>query len=136
MIRQRKAKDATASTSNEEQQQPNKQSESCVFFGGDLNKFYNNLETGLTRDPNNIVNYAVHRWMGYKHSTFEHYHLMRGALKRYHPSPESPIRLFDACCGLGAGLMWFEREEPTWSLYGHTISEGQLDWINNSSKST
>ena len=45
------------------------------FFNGDLNQFYNNLEKDIKRDANNIDNYAVHRWMGDKHSTYEHYYL-------------------------------------------------------------
>jgi len=101
------------------------------FFNGDLNKFYNNLEKDIVRDPKNIDNYAVHRWMGDKHSTYEHYTLMRSAVKRYHPFPDKPKRMFDGGCGLGAGLMWFEREEPEWTLLGHTISETQYDWIEN-----
>jgi len=39
------------------------------------------------------------------------------------------IRAFDAGCGLGAGLMWFEQHEPNWDLVGHTISEEQHKWI-------
>lgn len=37
--------------------------------------------------------------------------------------------MFDAGCGLGAGLMWFEQHEPNWNLVGHTISEEQHKWI-------
>ena len=39
------------------------------------------------------------------------------------------LRVFDAGCGLGAGLMWFDRAEPSWDLVGHTISEEQYKWI-------
>lgn len=101
------------------------------FFNGDLNQFYNNLEKDIVRDPNNIDNYAVHRWMGEKHSTYEHYVLMKNAVERYHPIPEKPKRVFDGGCGLGAGLMWWEREQPEWTLLGHTISETQYDWIQH-----
>jgi 2-polyprenyl-3-methyl-5-hydroxy-6-metoxy-1,4-benzoquinol methylase len=118
-----------AAPASQQQQEQQPKSDPWKFFNGDLNLFYNNLEKDIQRDANNIDNYAVHRWMGDKHSTYEHYYLMKSALQRYHPFPSTPKRMFDGGCGLGAGLMWFEREEPEWTLLGHTISETQYEWI-------
>mmetsp|Transcript_16529 Transcript_16529/g.34901 ORF Transcript_16529/g.34901 Transcript_16529/m.34901 type:complete len:1041 (+) Transcript_16529:174-3296(+) len=123
-----------------------------TFYNGDLNEYYNKLERDehAKRNPNKITSYAVHRWMGPKGSTLVHYELVRGAiheliLGKVPPPPlgddnaaasnalpssnEKKLRVFDAGCGLGAGLMWFEQHEPAWDLVGHTISEEQHKWI-------
>ncbi|KAL7536097.1 hypothetical protein ACHAWF_005365 [Thalassiosira exigua] len=116
------------------------------WYGGDLNEYYNKLERDehAKRDPNDISSYAVHRWMGPERSTLIHYQLVRESiyelvLGREAPSSEAAskatsgasekLRVFDAGCGLGPGLMWIERHEPEWGLVGHTISEVQFKWI-------
>jgi len=115
------------------------------WYDGNLNEYYNKLERDehAKRDPNVITSYAVHRWMGPDGSTLVHYDLVRAAIYELvlykHPPPPSQsshpdgnadkIRVFDAGCGLGAGLMWFEQHEPKWDLVGHTISEEQHKWI-------
>jgi len=115
------------------------------WFGGDIGAYYDKLEADEheKRDPNVITSYAVHRWMGPDYSTLIHYDLIRQAiyelvLGKIAPSSESPstsdskvLRVFDAGCGLGPGLMWFEQQEPHWELVGHTISEDQHKWIIN-----
>ena len=120
------------------------------WFDGDLNEYYNKLERDehAKRKPDVITTYAVHRWMGPDHSTLIHYELIRGAIyevvlgewpkylgKNLDGAPSQTaggmarLRVFDAGCGLGAGLMWFDRAEPSWDLVGHTISEEQYKWI-------
>mmetsp|Transcript_24578 Transcript_24578/g.52964 ORF Transcript_24578/g.52964 Transcript_24578/m.52964 type:complete len:747 (-) Transcript_24578:1197-3437(-) len=110
------------------------------WYDGDLNEYYNKLERDehAKRDPNKITSYAVHRWMGPKpnHSTLIHYELVRQAiyelvLGQYAPPSQShsKLRVFDAGCGLGAGLMWFGEHEQNWELVGHTISDEQHKWI-------
>lgn len=79
--------------------------------------------------------------MGPEGSTLTHYELVRRAiyelvLGKFPPPSQSAgdsdrIRVFDAGCGLGPGLMWFEQHEPRWDLVGHTISEEQHKWIVN-----
>mmetsp|Transcript_337 Transcript_337/g.717 ORF Transcript_337/g.717 Transcript_337/m.717 type:complete len:694 (-) Transcript_337:28-2109(-) len=114
------------------------------WFDGNLNEYYNKLERDEheKRDPNVITSYAVHRWMGPEKKTLTHYQLVREAIyehviRRFPPSAETvagdgvALRVFDAGCGLGAGLMWFEQHEPSWELVGHTISEDQYNWIVN-----
>ncbi len=114
------------------------------WFDGNLNEYYNKLERDEhdKRDPNVITSYAVHRWMGPEKKTLTHYQLVREAIyehviRRFPPSAETiasdgvTLRVFDAGCGLGAGLMWFEQHEPSWELVGHTISEDQYHWIVN-----
>merc|ERR1740124_82170 len=43
------------------------------------------------------------------------------------------LHVYDAGCGHGAGLMWFETNpsSKTWDMVGHTISEAQIDFIHN-----
>ena len=103
--------------------------EEWTWFHGDLNEYYNKLERDehAKRKPDVITSYAVHRWLGKppNHSTLVHYQLVRAEiydhLLRTHvslaPSNES-LRVFDAGCGLGAGLMWFEQNEPNFELVG------------------
>lgn len=111
------------------------------WFDGNLGEYYDKLEHDehAKRKPNVITSYAVHRWMGPKHSTLEHYNLIRsaiyetvlGELPSQSPSTNTtPLRVFDAGCGLGAGLMWFEQNEPNWAMVGHTISDEQFKWIS------
>ena len=111
------------------------------WFDGNLGEYYNKLEQDehAKRKPNVITSYAVHRWMGPKHSTLEHYKLIRSAIYESvlgelppHSAGASTtsLRVFDAGCGLGAGLMWFEQNEPNWAMVGHTISEEQFKWIS------
>ena len=113
--------------------------EDWKWFDGNLGEYYDSLERDehAKRKPNVITSYAVHRWMGPKRSTLEHYSLIRTAIYELVlgelPSPSgssaSPLRVFDAGCGLGAGLMWMEQHEPSWTMVGHTISEEQYKWI-------
>ena len=42
---------------------------------------------------------------------------------------EKSLLVVDAGCGLGAGLTWLERAEPSWKFLGYTISSSQQDWI-------
>lgn len=100
------------------------------WFNGDINAYYNSLEKDHKRDPNNIAKYAVHRWIGEKRSTVEHYKLLQGAIKRFHAKPNSALRGLDAGCGLGSGLMWMDQNQPHWKMTGHTLSEDQLKFIN------
>ena len=98
-----------------------------AWYNGDINEYYNKLERDehVKRKPEEIATYAVHRWLGPKHSTLVHYQLVRAEiydhLLQTHvslaPSNES-LRVFDAGCGLGAGLMWFEQNEPQFELVG------------------
>ena len=138
--------DSSTSVHNREEQSATEEhmdteEEDWKWFDGDLNEYYNKLERDehAKRDPNKITSYAVHRWMGPKYSTLIHYELVRAIiyeliLHKMVPSgedhlSESKMRVFDAGCGLGAGLMWFEQHEPAWDLVGHTISEDQHKWI-------
>ena len=110
------------------------------WFDGDLNAYYNTLTTeeDKKRDPNKISSYAVHRWLGDPQNTEEHYKLLfEAAGKHLVPSSSSlpskiqqlPLRVVDAGCGLGAGLMWMEQNAPEWTLTGYTISEEQHKYI-------
>ena len=101
-----------------------------TWFDGDMNEYYNSLEKDHKRDPKQIGKYAVHRWMGEKGSTEEHYKLLQSAVKRFHAKPNSELRGFDGGCGLGSGLMWMEQNQPNWKMTGHTVSEDQLKFIN------
>jgi len=105
-----------------------------TWFGGDLNEYYNKLERDqhAKRKPGDISSYAVHRWLGEDRSTLMHYQLIHEAILEHVTlggAQTSLRRIFDAGCGLGAGLMWFEQQEPGWELVGHTISEDQYKWI-------
>jgi 2-polyprenyl-3-methyl-5-hydroxy-6-metoxy-1,4-benzoquinol methylase len=100
-----------------------------TWFDGDLNAYYNSLEKDHKRDPNKIGDYAVHRWLGEKRSTEEHYALLHAAVNRHHRHPKSALNVLDGGCGLGAGLMWMERKQPNWKLKGHTISDDQYKFI-------
>lgn len=105
---------------------------SWTWFNGDVNKYYNKLiESDSKRNPNDIKSYAVHRWMGKDSSTLIHYELILAVIHQFFEDAENlDLRLLDAGCGLGAGLMWFETNGPsTWNLIGHTISTAQLDFI-------
>jgi cyclopropane fatty-acyl-phospholipid synthase-like methyltransferase len=101
------------------------------WFHGDLNAYYNHLEKDHTRNPKKIATYAVHRWMGDKRSTEEHYRLLDAAVSKHHKKYNSTLHVFDAGCGLGSGLMWMEKYHPNWVLTGNTISEGQQAFINS-----
>jgi len=108
---------------------------SWIWFNGDLNAYYNKLiASDSKRNPNVISSYAVHRWMGKDKSTLIHYELIHGMIQQFMGMEQSEsrnLRLLDAGCGLGAGLMWFETNAPkVWSLVGHTISTAQLEFIN------
>eukprot|EP00551_Chaetoceros_affinis_P005311 CAMPEP_0203685934 /NCGR_PEP_ID=MMETSP0090-20130426/48802_1 /ASSEMBLY_ACC=CAM_ASM_001088 /TAXON_ID=426623 /ORGANISM="Chaetoceros affinis, Strain CCMP159" /LENGTH=658 /DNA_ID=CAMNT_0050555147 /DNA_START=635 /DNA_END=2607 /DNA_ORIENTATION=+ len=108
--------------------------ESWIWFNGDLNAYYNKLiESDSKRNPNDIKSYAVHRWMGKDKSTLIHYELIHSSILQFiNKATERNLRLLDAGCGLGAGLMWFETYAPTlWNLVGHTISSAQLDFIHS-----
>lgn len=106
-----------------------------TWFDGNLNAYYNQLEKDIkNRNPQVIGSYAVHRWMGSKKSTLEHYHILRQAVSDHYASGGADgkyknFRVLDGGCGLGAALMWFEQKEPEWDLTGHTISEEQHRWI-------
>jgi len=101
------------------------------LFDGDLNKYYNALEKeDSKRDPNKPSSYAIHRWMGPKRSTEEHYKLLDKTITRHAlSSPDTSLRVFDGGCGLGSALMWLEQHHPLWNLTGHTISEEQHKFI-------
>ena len=121
---------------------PDKEEEGWKWFDGKIGDYYDSLERDehARRNPDVITSYAVHRWMGPQRKTLDHYLLIRKAIYeevfgKLPPSGEEPgdspypIRVFDAGCGLGAGLMWFEQTEKSWSMTGHTISEEQYKWI-------
>ncbi len=115
------------------------------WFDGNIGEYYDKLERDehAKRNPNVITSYAVHRWMGRQRKTLDHYILIRKAIyemvlgrlpppgEEVNPTGEDsyPLRVFDGGCGLGAGLMWFEQHERTWSMTGHTISQEQYTWI-------
>jgi 2-polyprenyl-3-methyl-5-hydroxy-6-metoxy-1,4-benzoquinol methylase len=110
------------------------------WFDGDLNAYYNSLTTDENhkRDPNQISTYAVHRWLGNPNNTEEQYQLLYNAMERHLSLSLSsstsfptrrPLKVFDAGCGLGAGLMWMEQRSPHWNLTGYTISEEQYKYI-------
>lgn len=105
---------------------------SWTWFEGDLNDYYNTLiESDSKRNPNVIKSYAVHRWLGKERSTLIHYELIYSMIRQHvDQSNNQNLRLLDAGCGLGAGLMWFETNVPEFTLVGHTISSAQLDFIN------
>lgn len=104
--------------------------DSWGWFNGDVNKYYNTLiGSDSKRDPNNIKTYAVHRWLGKERSTLVHYDLILSAMKQF--TSAEGLRVLDAGCGLGAGLMWFEKHgPPSFKMVGHTLSSAQLDFIN------
>ncbi len=104
-------------------------SKDWTWFDGDLNAYYNSLEKDHNRNPEKIASYAVHRWMGKKRSTEEHYHLLDAAISKHHKHSGSALRVFDGGCGLGSGLMWMEQMHPNWLLTGHTVSEEQYKFI-------
>jgi len=96
------------------------------WVDGDLNQYYNTLESQIhDRDPSKLASYAVHRWMGPKRSTEEHYELIDRAVAARFPSKKLPLKVFDGGCGLGSALMFFEKRHPEWDMTGHTISEEQ-----------
>jgi len=96
------------------------------WYDGNLTLYYNDLEKDHNRNPNDMSKYAVHRWMGEKRSTLIHYELIHGSLTRYGKARQTVL---DAGCGLGSALMWMEQREPTWTLQGRTISDEQLQFI-------
>lgn len=100
-----------------------------TWFDGDLNAYYNSLEKDHNRNPDNIASYAVHRWMGEKHTTETHYELIHDAIGRHHSKAKSALAGFDGGCGLGSALMWMEKTSPQWKMTGHTISEEQHKFI-------
>lgn len=103
-----------------------------TWFDGNLNAYYNQLEKDIkNRNPQVIGSYAVHRWMGPKKSTLEHYRILQKAVSDHYSRgvKKNNFRVLDGGCGLGAALMWFEQAEPAWELTGHTISEEQHRWI-------
>lgn len=76
--------------------------------------------------------------MGKEHSTLEHYKIIHETIQSTAPianrstnKGDLPLRILDAGCGLGAGLMWFEQQEPSYDLTGRTISEDQYKWITD-----
>jgi 2-polyprenyl-3-methyl-5-hydroxy-6-metoxy-1,4-benzoquinol methylase len=84
-----------------------------TWFDGDLNAHYNSLEKDHKLDPNKIGDYAVHRWLGEKRSTEEHYAFLHAVVSmHHHRHPNSALNVLDAGCGLGSGLMWMERKQP------------------------
>ncbi|CAB9508862.1 O-methyltransferase [Seminavis robusta] len=105
------------------------------WYGGDVNKYYNDLENDHKRNPNDVASYAVHRWLGDKRSTETHYELIHeGILKHYQKSTKTsaesaPLEVLDAGCGLGSALMWMEAKQPAWKLQGRTLSEEQAKFI-------
>ena len=106
------------------------------WYDGDMNKYYNDLEKDHKRNPNDINAYAVHRWMGPKRSTQIHYELIHESIQRrmkatFDNNTVEGLNVLDAGCGLGSALMWMEKKEPSWKLTGRTLSEGQLEFINN-----
>jgi len=134
---------------------PSDHMDSWTWFDGDVGKFYNVLvESDSKRDPNKIRTYAIHRWLGKDRSTLLHYGLIFGAIEGYLGyydwvkemglelelagggrrlgDSATGLRVLDAGCGLGAGLMWFETNPPSksWEMVGHTISEAQIDFIH------
>jgi 2-polyprenyl-3-methyl-5-hydroxy-6-metoxy-1,4-benzoquinol methylase len=110
---------------------------SWTWFQGDLNEYYNELiRSDSKRNPQEISSYAVHRWLGKDKSTLVHYELIHGTIQHVIIGNDSDhrnnLRVLDAGCGLGAGLMWFETyAAESWTLVGHTISTAQLDFIQN-----
>lgn len=100
------------------------------WVDGDLNVYYNTLESQIhDRDPKKIASYAVHRWMGPKRSTEEHYELVDRAVAQHRSPNASPLKIFDGGCGLGSALMFFEERHPEWDMTGHTISEEQHRFV-------
>ncbi|KAG7362824.1 methyltransferase domain containing protein [Nitzschia inconspicua] len=125
----------TAITTSATQDFNNKEEKEWKWFDGDLNAYYNSLTTDENhkRDPNDVSSYAVHRWLGDSKNTETHYQLLYQAMERHLPvnniSTQS-LRVMDAGCGLGAGLMWMEQHAPQWNLTGYTISEEQHKFIS------
>jgi hypothetical protein len=110
------------------------------WFDGNLGEYYNKLEQDehAKHKPDVITSYAVHRWMGLECSTLEHYKIIRSAVyesvlgelpSQSAGASTTSIWVLDAGCGLGAGLMWFEQNVPSWKMVGHTISEEHFKWI-------
>jgi len=105
-----------------------------------VQKYYDELtrEENPSRDPHNVNSFAVHRWLGADKSTLQHYELVRNATQTHWKreggeastaaSTGAP-RVLDAGCGLGAGLLYLETAEPTWRLFGVTLSQSQSDFI-------
>ena len=110
------------------------------WYDGDINKYYNDLETDHKRNPNDINDYAVHRWMGPKRSTQIHYELIHESILKHNQksftskkasakAPSPSLKVLDAGCGLGSALVWMEQNEPSWKLEGRTLSEEQANFI-------
>jgi len=99
------------------------------WVDGDLNEYYNKLEKEIRRNPNDIGSIAVHRYLGDKKSTMTHYDLIYKSIKANVGSKGNALRILDAGCGLGAGLLWFEQKEPSWKMTGYTISDVQHKFI-------
>ncbi|KAL3921538.1 MAG: hypothetical protein SGILL_002699 [Bacillariaceae sp.] len=126
----------TKSTSGITKNQSKSESEhkEWKWFDGDLNAYYNSLTTDENhkRNPSKVGSYAVHRWLTSPDNTEEHYKILYGAMER-HLSVDSiktkPLKVLDAGCGLGAGLMWMEQKSAHWDLTGYTISEEQHKFI-------
>jgi len=41
------------------------------WYDGDLNRYYNDFEKDIKRNPKDVNSYAVHRWLGKDRSTKE-----------------------------------------------------------------
>ena len=97
-----------------------------IWFGGNVSRYYDSLLAGEKRKlrPQQIETLAVHRWLGARRSTTEHYKLVHSALARL---PRA-ARVMDAGCGVGGAMLWLEQREPAWQLVGHTVSEEQHGW--------
>ena len=105
------------------------------WYEGDVNQYYNELEKDIKRDPNNIDNYAVNRWMGPNRSTKVHYELILESIVKYTGRVRdlgvSNLNVLDAGCGLGSALMYMESHNPSWTLQGRTLSEEQVNFVNH-----
>ena len=89
-----------------------------------LSTYYDQLEPVVRRNYSDVSTLAVHRCLHHNKScsTLVHYELIHSEIARW---AAAPVRLLDAGCGIGGGLLWLERREPGWQLDGYTISEAQ-----------
>jgi hypothetical protein len=92
------------------------------------------LSLKAKREHGDVHALAVHRGLGAKIDTTEHYRLIEEAIVQAHRDfwgiHSGDKRLMDAGCGMGAGMLFFGRKHKNWVVDGYTIAESQFEFIN------
>lgn len=108
---------------------------------GSISNYYAQLEKTVDlslqvrRERGDVHALAVHRGLGPKTDTTEHYRLIEQAVVQAQQDtptdvPRVGLRLMDAGCGMGAGILYFGRRHNEWVIDGYTIAESQFGFIN------